>query len=383
MAPFTSRPWTRWLVPATSVVVLVGAGSVVAAVSSAADGPLPARTASQLLVDVAQAKLAGLSGDVTATSDLGLPALPGAGKSSEFSSLLSGTHTLKVWAAGPEQARVALLGDFGESDVVRDGSDLWTWSSTSSTAHHVDLPTYDGAEKSDAAKPGGLPSDAQDLTPQALAERALASITPTTSVSTDPGVVVAGRPAYELVLEPDTAQTLVGRITIAIDGETHVPTQVQVFPRGSATPALSVGFSSFDPTTPDSSVFAFTPPPGATVTEGLGLADAAGLGDGSSEPAAPAAPRGPNAAPPKVSGSGWARVVVADLPSSPTPTESPSDSAGTQLQDIVDTLPTVSGDWGSGHLLAGRLFSAVLTDEGRVAVGAVPPERLYAALSTR
>ena len=40
----------------------------------------------------------------------------------------------------------------------------------------------------------------------------------------------------------------------------------------------------------------------------------------------------------------------------------------------------MSGDWGSGRLLAGTAFSAVLTDDGRLAVGAVRPEKLYQAL---
>ena len=48
---------------------------------------------------------------------------------------------------------------------------------------------------------------------------------------------------------------------------------------------------------------------------------------------------------------------------------------------MLKVLPTVSGAWGSGHLLRGTLFSALLTDDGRVAVGAVAPEALYAALA--
>jgi hypothetical protein len=50
---------------------------------------------------------------------------------------------------------------------------------------------------------------------------------------------------------------------------------------------------------------------------------------------------------------------------------------------MLELLPRVSGSWGSGHLLEGKLFSAVLTDDGRVAVGAVTPQTLYAALAAR
>jgi hypothetical protein len=49
----------------------------------------------------------------------------------------------------------------------------------------------------------------------------------------------------------------------------------------------------------------------------------------------------------------------------------------------MKSLPTVSGSWGSGHLLRGTLFSVLFTDDGRVVAGAVAPAQLYAALAAR
>jgi hypothetical protein len=43
----------------------------------------------------------------------------------------------------------------------------------------------------------------------------------------------------------------------------------------------------------------------------------------------------------------------------------------------VNSLPKVSGSWGSGHLLSSALFSALVTDDGRVLAGAVAPAKLY------
>jgi hypothetical protein len=40
----------------------------------------------------------------------------------------------------------------------------------------------------------------------------------------------------------------------------------------------------------------------------------------------------------------------------------------------------VSGSWGSGRLLAGTAFTAVFTDDGRLAIGSVAPDLVYAAL---
>ena len=52
-----------------------------------------------------------------------------------------------------------------------------------------------------------------------------------------------------------------------------------------------------------------------------------------------------------------------------------------QLAGLPRRLPKKDGQWGSGRLLAGTAFSAVLTDDGRIAVGAVRPEKLYEALA--
>ena len=50
----------------------------------------------------------------------------------------------------------------------------------------------------------------------------------------------------------------------------------------------------------------------------------------------------------------------------------------------AEVLPRVDGEWGSGRLLTSRLFSALLTDDGRLLVGAVEPGLLeQAALDPR
>jgi hypothetical protein len=51
-----------------------------------------------------------------------------------------------------------------------------------------------------------------------------------------------------------------------------------------------------------------------------------------------------------------------------------------QLQQLLGSRPRVSGEWGAGRLVEGTIFSAVVTDDGRVAFGAVGPDLLYAAL---
>ncbi len=385
MSLLTHRPTLRWAVPLAAAVLLAAGGSTVGVIRAAASGGLPERSAARLVVDIQNARLDGLSGTLVQSTDLGLPSLPGEGGSgsSDMSSLVSGPHTLRLWYAGPDHVRLALLGSLGESDIVRNGADLWSWSSSTRTATHRRVPASTQAPRSLAAM--------SQVTPQQAAEAALHAISPTTRVSTDGTAVVAGRSAYELVLRPRERGTLVGSVRIAIDGRTHVPTRVQVFARGAGKPAFEVGFTSFDPTKPRASVFRFAPPPGTKVTQESGLGGM--VAHHSQRPAQrPAQPQVPGhaagsarmpssaAARPQVVGKGWTSVVVASLPPAMA-SRGGSRSGPDSMAGMLQMLPTVHGRWGAGHVLRGTLFSAVLSNDGRVAVGAVPPKALYAALN--
>jgi outer membrane lipoprotein-sorting protein len=356
-------------VPVVAAVALAGVGPLAATLTASAHGALPPRTAAQLLVDVQHANLQALSGTVVETSALGLPSLPDlGGGSASFSSLVSGSHSMRLWYAGPRQVRVALLGQLGESDLIRNGSDVWAWSSADNTATHWTAPTDGSAQ---VVTPD--PSPATMTTPQQAAEAALKAIDPSTRVTTDPTAVVAGRSAYELDLAPRDARSTVGSVRIAIDGSTHIPTRVQVYARGATSPAFEIGFTSFSTSAPPASTFAFTPPPGATVKQG---SDHSSTDPGATRPHAKLSSAGP-----RVVGKGWTSVVVAPVGSPSGAQGNQSGGQGGSVAGILKSLPTVSGAWGSGHLLHGALFSAVLTDDGRVAVGAVPPSMLYAALA--
>src|SRR3954454_24809493 len=74
---FRSRPALRWLVPTAAAVAVIGGGAAAGTIVANAEPSLPERRAAQLLVDVQNAKVDGLSGTVVQTADLGLPSLPG------------------------------------------------------------------------------------------------------------------------------------------------------------------------------------------------------------------------------------------------------------------------------------------------------------------
>jgi outer membrane lipoprotein-sorting protein len=330
-------------------------------------------------VDVQNAKVDGLSGTVVETADLGLPALSGLGSGgTDISKLIAGSNTARVWYAGEDKARVALLGTLGETDVIRNGSDVWMWRSADNSATHYTIPAHTAGKATPKALPAGLPS-----TPQEAADAALAAIDPSTQVTTTGAASVAGRDAYELVLTPKDSASLVGQVRLAIDAKMHVPLRVEVYAKGANSPAVRVAFQQISFTVPDAQQFAFNPPAGAKVTtEKPGdLQKEAAKAQAKVQAQAKAQAKKPSdGSKPTVVGTGWTSVLVAKLPTSDaTTTKDAKGTAAATVLGLIDSLPKVSGSWGSGHLLSGSLFSALITDDGKVLIGAVAPEKLYEA----
>jgi outer membrane lipoprotein-sorting protein len=254
------RRRARWAVPAGAVaaVGLVIAGSVIA--HGQTTPALPARTTAQLLaaVDNPAALPSAMTATVQETASLGLPDLPGSSDPLSGLSLLSGTHTFKIWYDGPARVRVAVPVAMGETDLRRDGRNVWLWDSQNNQATHYILPAGAG----DTAP--GVPAQSVPTPPQ-LAKQILAAVGATTTVGLQQNVTVAGQPAYQLSLAPKSSSSLIGQVRIAIDASDSLPLQVQVFARGAASPAFSVGYTSLSFARPAASNFAFSPPPGAKV----------------------------------------------------------------------------------------------------------------------
>ncbi|RLP86804.1 sigma-E factor regulatory protein RseB domain-containing protein [Micromonospora sp. CV4] len=370
MSVLRSRPVLRWLVPATAAVAVIGGGAAIGTFAAEAEPSLPPRTAAQLLVDLQTSRLEGLSGTVVQRADLGLPPLVGLVPGNDLTTLLTGTHTLRVWYSGPERQRVALLDTLGERDIIRNGRDVWTWESRGNTAKHATL----GDVRAEKPAPEAAPS--LPATPQEAADLALRAIDPSTEVSVGRSATVAGRDAYELVLQPRDKDSLVHQLRIAIDAKQHVPLRFEVLATGSDQPAFEVAFTQVDYRRPDADQFTFNPPPGVTVTEESAERPPA-VRPGHSEPTGDPQVR--------AVGTGWATVLVARLdgavggrPAVEKPAgDKPAGTPDVDVSKLLGGLEAVKGDWGSGRLLTSKLFSVLLTDDGRLLAGAVTPERLY------
>ncbi|MEV5891432.1 LolA family protein [Nonomuraea fuscirosea] len=388
--------FVRWGVPIAAAAVIgaaVGAGPVIAAVSG--EPALPERSAAQLLADAVAATnkeggAAPMSGTVQQTSSLGLPALPSSGSASPLS-LLSGSHEVKVWYGAADKLRVAMPTQLNETNLIMNGGEGWYWDSATNTATKLTI------KKGDTHTPATPVPQPSDLTPQQVAERVLAHADEHTAVRVINNAEVAGRPVYQLVLSPKEEGSLVQEVRIALDGETYVPLQVQVYAKGSAEPAFQLGFTQVTFTPPAAENFTFTPPAGAKVEEKtIGLED---MRDERAEQQAEHAERVASKA--KVVGDGWASVAVipfslSDLTAAATGTPDASATPGgpgehfgdgadprALLDSVLKSATPVSGTWGSGKLIKTKLVTALLTDDGRLLVGAVTPEEITKAAGTK
>ena len=374
MYPRLSRR-ARWAVPAGALVVTGGVMAATLIPAAQAAPALPARTAAQLLASVAaQSQVPAFSGTVLETASLGLPQLPGTQSPTSIVSLLTGSHTVQVWYASPDRYRLALPGSMSETDVYRNGSTGWLWQSVPDTVTKFTLPAHATEQPAPAQPAPAQPA----LTPQQAASQVLAAVGPTTTVSVDSNVIVAGRTAYELDLAPKDARSLVGQVRITIDAKNSMPLRVEVFARHATSPAISVGFTSITFATPSAADLSFTPPQGAKVST-VNLAGDHGGGSSAANGVS-------------VDGSGW--LAVLKLPSSllteaTTAGGSSADSAPVSLnggpgdsaaavQALLGAATAVHGSWGSGQLLRTSLISVLITN-GSVYVGAVDPSVLYAA----
>lgn len=357
---------TRWAVPSALAATLLSGSLVVPALANA-DPELPPTTARELLADVAGARAQSLSGTVVQTVDLGLPQLPHTGPgASELSTLLGGSTTLRVWSDGADRSRVAVLGTLAETDVVRNGQDVFLWRSDSNTAVHATMPE-DVAGMHHG--PATLPSQAP--TPQEAAEWALSALEPSTAVSVPGTVSVAGRAAYELTLEPRDAESLVGTVRIAVDAETSYPLRVQVVPRGAGAPAFDSGFTQISFTAPADDVFQFSPPQGASVRE-VRPEDVPQHAGQHHDMLHEHIARLLDHHRPTVVGEGWTAVLVVRNvdPAALSELDDP------QARSLVDAFQPVQGPYGTGRLFTSPLFSVLWLDDGRLLVGAVGPDVL-------
>ncbi|GAA0905847.1 DUF2092 domain-containing protein [Streptomyces thermoalcalitolerans] len=387
------RRAARYAVPVAVVGVAAATIGLVPAIADSGSPDLPKITAQQLIEKIARSDVQQMSGTVKISTDLGLPDLgglekgltAGADKGGEGSSadphaklteLAFGTHTVRVAADGPDRQKISLIEDAAEYSLIRNGKDVWGYDSRSNEVFHGT------AEDSGRRHENEVPA-----TPKDFADQLLKSVDDTTSVTVDGTAQVAGRDAYRLVVKPKRASgTTVGAISIAVDARTGLPLKFTLTPASGGAAVVDVGFTRISFARPAASTFDFTPPKGARVTEEKDLGKDAGkeLGeDAHARDLGPAEKGLAKSGGPRILGEGWNAVAVFDTGASGTKDGTPPAFGHGDPSGFLSSLgDRVSGAFGKGTVFSTRLINALMTDDGKVYVGAVTKDALMKAANS-
>jgi outer membrane lipoprotein-sorting protein len=338
MATARSNRLGRTAAAAVAVAGAVGLGLLAVPAGAGAQPALPPVEPEELVRSVLAADKQPLAGAVELENGLGLPALPGVPQAA------NGTSTARIWSDGDRRGRVQLPTETGERTLVSDGETFWSWNSQDRTVRRMP----EGEHERDTA----------NADPGAAAAEAIAKLRPTSVISVDGTSEVAGRPAYDLVLAPSsTERTLLREVRVAVDAEHRMPLRLTVSATGSADPALQIGFTEIGFGPQDPELFRFTPPPGARVEDAR----------------RPDGHRAEDAGATMV-GDGWDTVFVAAAPG-------PDAERPEGLPELAELGRPINGPWGSGRLITSAVGTVIITDDGRIAAGAVPEQVLTEALA--
>ncbi|MET7900407.1 DUF2092 domain-containing protein [Streptomyces sp. NPDC005355] len=383
--PTRRKKVARYAAPAAVAGIAAATIGLVPALASTGDPDLPKISAEELISKMAASDTQQLSGSVKITTDLGIPSLPGGGSiadlgggqggdggasaspDSRLIELASGSHTLRVAADGPDRQRVSIIENAAEYSMIHNGDETWAYDSSSNSVYHATAPK-DAKARGDHRQ--DVPKDLRDATPQQIAKKVLASVDDSTEVAVDGTARVAGQDAYQLLIKPkQQSDSTIGAIRIAVDADNGVPLKFTLTPKSGGKAAVDVAFTKVDFGKPTASTFDFTPPKGAKVTE-----------ESARDHGAKDTKDARNAlAGLKVIGQDWDSVVRLDSPGGEAPAtrgDSGPDSASGLLGGLGKK---VKGDFGSGTVVSTRLVNALLTDDGKVFVGAVDKDALVKA----
>lgn len=223
--------------------MVVAAGVAAACCLPAAVGAIPvsvpAMTARQLEARILASQRESFDGYAESSASFNLPDFPAF---ASVTPLLDGVTRMRVWQASADYWRVDALSDAGESDTYQAGRNAYVWNS--------------GAELLTGIfgqQPVRLPR-AADFVPSALAIRIIEQAGPQARLRVISPRRVSGRSAAGLAVIPASAQSTIGQADIWADPGTGLPLLVEVFGRGSATPALSAEFLQAGPWQPVMSV---------------------------------------------------------------------------------------------------------------------------------
>jgi outer membrane lipoprotein-sorting protein len=284
-------PLSRLLALCAAVLVL-GSGATALAVALGT-GPVP--PPKPLAQAVHDALAAGVSGQqvegVSARIQLTDHLLEGANLASQAGSgsgggvasnpLLTGASG-RLWISADGHIRVELQSESGDTQILYDGHTVTLYDAASNSLYGYTPPAapehgsaaeeHLGVAQPEIVRDGttgaqGPTGRADNIPTVAEIQEAIEHVMRHANLSGATPTDVAGQAAYSVRISPSRNGGLVGGAELAWDAVHGIPLRLAVYSTESAAPVLELAATEISYGPVPSSVFEFTPPPNAKVTE--------------------------------------------------------------------------------------------------------------------
>jgi outer membrane lipoprotein-sorting protein len=259
-------PLSRLLVLG-AMIVAVGAGATAFAVALGTGPTPPAKPLADAVHDALSARaggdpIQGVSARIQLTDHLiEASSLESQGGGPASSPLLTGASG-RLWISSDGRVRVELQAEQGDTEIYYDGHTVSLYDAASNSLYRYAPPRGSGESGAEEAS-----SDRHTVPTVAEIQEAIVHIMRDANLSGATPTDVAGRPAYAVRISPSHDGGLVGGAELAWDAVHGVPLRLAVYSSTSASPVLELTATEVSYGAIPDSVFAFTPPPGAKVTE--------------------------------------------------------------------------------------------------------------------
>jgi outer membrane lipoprotein-sorting protein len=194
----------------------------------------------------------------------------------------------RLWIAKDGRVRLELQSEQGDTQILCDGHAVSLYDAATNTLYRYTLPSRDEGSSSDAGGSSGQGSSSgeggasggqgssqpegsgahHEVPSVAKIEEAISRLSQHVNVSGAMPTDIAGRPAYTVRVSPKEGGSLLGGAELSWDADNGVPLRAAIYSTNSSSPAIELAASEISYGPVESSVFEFSPPPGAKVEEG-------------------------------------------------------------------------------------------------------------------
>jgi outer membrane lipoprotein-sorting protein len=269
-------PLSRLLLLCAAVVAI---GAVAAALATAlGTGPTPppkplADAIHDSLAEGHANPVAGVSARIEFTNHLieGTSLASQGGGSSLASPLLTGASG-RLWISADGRLRVELQSERGDTEIFYDGHTVSMYDGSSNSLYRYTPPQESAEADKTGSGAGTDPAGTTDggghgIPTVAEIQEAIVKIMRHANLSGAIPTDVAGQAAYAVRISPSHDGGLVGGAELAWDATHGVPLRLAVYSTQSATAVLELTATEISYGAIPDSVFSFSPPAGAKVTE--------------------------------------------------------------------------------------------------------------------